>query len=96
MGKYLGKNIIKNLSSKFIQEPLDHAKQSATDALKTTSKEEIQKTAEAAGDLIANKIANKIEKVPKNSTQDASETVESETEIPKILNLKKMMIYRNA
>ena len=31
----------------------------ATDALKTTSKKVIKKTAEATGDLIGNKIANK-------------------------------------
>ena len=53
------KNIGKNLSSKYSQEILDHAKQSATDAFKTASKREIQKTAEATGDLIRNKIANK-------------------------------------
>ena len=39
---------------------LDHAKKSATDALKTSLKRVIQKTAEATGDLIGNKIANKI------------------------------------
>ena len=32
------KNISKNLSSKYGQKLLDHAKQSATDALKTASK----------------------------------------------------------
>ena len=34
--------------------------QSATDVLKITSKRVIQKTAEATGDLIGNKIANGI------------------------------------
>ena len=33
-------------------KPLDHAKQSAKNALKTTSKKVIQKGAEATGDLI--------------------------------------------
>ena len=42
-GKNMGKNISKHLSSKNIQELLDHAKQSATDALKTSSKRVIQK-----------------------------------------------------
>ena len=32
--KNVGKNISKNLSSKYTQKLLDHAKQSATDALK--------------------------------------------------------------
>ena len=38
MGKNIGKNITKNLSSKYNQKILDHAKQSATDAIKTASK----------------------------------------------------------
>ena len=42
MGKNVGKNISKNLCLK-CQELLDHAKQSATDALKTALKEAIQK-----------------------------------------------------
>ena len=48
----------KNISSKYSQKLIDHAKQSATDALKTVSKRAIQKTAEATGNLIANKIDN--------------------------------------
>ena len=38
MGKNIGKNISKNLSAKYSQKRLDHAKQSATDTLKTTQK----------------------------------------------------------
>ena len=37
-------------------------------------------TAEATGDLIGNKIADKITKVSRGSPQNTSETVESETE----------------
>ena len=51
MGKSIGKNLSKMLSGKYYQKFLDHAKQSATDALETTSKIVIQKTAEATGDL---------------------------------------------
>ena len=58
MGKDIGKNISKNLSGINSQKLLDHAKQTATDVLKTTSKRLIQKTAEATCDLIGNKIAN--------------------------------------
>ena len=58
MGKHIGKNISKNLSSKYSQKILDHAKHSATDALKTVSKRAIQKTGEATSDLIGNKIAH--------------------------------------
>ena len=39
---------------------LDHAKQSATHALKNSSKRVIQKKTEATGDLICNKIANTV------------------------------------
>ena len=44
MGKHFRENISKNLSSKYSQKILDQAKQSATDALKTTSKRAIQKS----------------------------------------------------
>ena len=50
---------------------------------KTASKRGNQKTAEATGDLICNKTANKITKVSKESPQNNSETVKSETEKPK-------------
>ena len=53
----------KNVSSKCIQKTLDHAKQSATDAVKTASKIAIQKTEEATGDFIGNKITNQFTKV---------------------------------
>ena len=46
MGKYIGKNICKNLSDKYIQKPLVNAKKSATDAFKTSTERAIQKTAE--------------------------------------------------
>ena len=38
MDKSIDKNISKSLSGKYSQKLLDHAQQSATDALKTTSK----------------------------------------------------------
>ena len=81
MGKYLSKN----LSGKYSQKFLDHAKQSATDPLKTASKTAIQKTAEGTGYLISNKIADKITKASKTSQQNNSETVtnEDDKEIPK-------------
>ena len=43
MGRNIGKNISKNLSNKYSQRLIDHAKQSATDTLKTASKRVIQK-----------------------------------------------------
>ena len=63
----MNKNIGKNLSGKYRQKFLNHAKQSATDAINTASKREIQNTPEATGDLIGNKIANEIKKASKTS-----------------------------
>ena len=72
MGKNIGKNISKTLSGKnspgmlaMRQKLLDHPKKSATVAFKAASKRAIQKIAEAAGDLSAYKIANKIRGVQK-------------------------------
>ena len=50
----------KSLSNKHGQKLLDSAKKSTTDAIKAASKRAIQKTAEATGDLIGNKIVDKI------------------------------------
>ena len=57
------KNIGKNISNKYNKKLVDNAKKSATDAIKTTSKRAIQKTAETTGDLIGNQIADKITSV---------------------------------
>ena len=51
--------VAKNMSNKYGQKLLDSVKKSTTDAIKTTSKRANPKTAEATGDLIGNKIANK-------------------------------------
>ena len=95
--KNIGENIRKNLSGKYSQKILDHFKQSGTDAFKTASKRAIHKIAEAAGDLIRNKIANKINKVSKNSHQNNSETVtnENDKEIPKERYISQKHLVRN-
>ena len=67
--KKMSKNIGKKLSSKYWQKFLNHAKQSAKDAFKNDLKRAIQKTAESAGDLIENKIADRITKDSPNNTQ---------------------------
>ena len=54
-------------------------KTSTTDAIKTASKRAIQKAAEATGDLIGNRIADKITSVakkPSNNNNDDDENVE--------------------
>ena len=45
------------MSNKFSKKLLHTAKKSTADAIKSASKRAIQKTAEATGDLIGNKIA---------------------------------------
>ena len=67
MGKNIGKNTSKSLDSKYSQKRLDHAKESATDAFKTSSKRVIQKRVEAISDLIGNRFAHKITRVSKTS-----------------------------
>ena len=48
----------KNIGNKYGKKLFDTAKKSTTDVIKTASKRAIQKTAEATGDLIGNKITN--------------------------------------
>ena len=63
------KNIGKHVSNKYSQKLLDTAKNPTTDAIKTASKRAIHKKAEATGDLIGNKIADKITSVSKKSNE---------------------------
>ena len=71
----------KSLSNKYFQKLLNSAKKSTTDAIKTDSKRAIQKTAEATGDLICNKIADKITSISKKKSphNDGKEDVEITT-----------------
>ena len=64
------KNMGKSLSNRYGQKLLDSAKKSKTDAIKTASKRAIQKAAEATGDLIGNKIADKITSFSKKSNNN--------------------------
>ena len=57
----------KNLSNKCSQKLLDYDKESTTDAIKTASKRAIQNKEEATGDLIGNKIEDKITSISKNN-----------------------------
>ena len=79
MGRNIGKNVSKNLSGEDSQKRFYHAKQSTTNALKTASKREIQKTTEAvfciSNSISNNKISDTITKVSKTSPQNSSETV---------------------
>ena len=82
--KNIVKSISKNLNCKYSQKILDYAKQSETDAVKASSKRVVQKTAEATGDLIGNKIADTNTKVSKTLPQNNAETITNRHEkIPK-------------
>ena len=76
------------MSNKYSQNLLDSAKKSTTDAIKTASKRAIQKTAKANGNLIGNKITDKITSISKSpkefhSKELHSKADENETEKPK-------------
>ena len=71
MGKNVGREISKTLTSNYSQILLDHAKQSVID--KTTPKRAIQRTAGATDDLIRSRIANRIMKVSKTSRKNNPE-----------------------
>ena len=58
----------RSMTNKYGKNLVDTAKKSAADAVKAASKREIQKTAEATGDLIGNKIADKITSVSKKKS----------------------------
>ena len=55
----------KNFGNKYGKKLMDTATKTGIDAAKTASKRVVQKTAEATGDLIENKIADKITSIGK-------------------------------
>ena len=95
------KNMGESLNNKYGQKLLDSAKKSTTDAVKTASKRAIQKTAEATGDLIRNKIADRITSVSTelyskkkpdkelNNNDDETENVEIATPKRRCISLEK-------
>ena len=93
--KNMGRNankVAKNLSNKYGQKLPDSAKKSTTDATKTVSKRAIQKIAEATGDLIANKIADKITSVSKKKPTKELPNDETKEEDVEIATPKKRYI----
>ena len=69
----------RSMSNKYGKKLVDTGKKSATYAIKTASKRAIQKTAEATGDLVGNKIADKIKNVPKKKYNNNNDDVELTT-----------------
>ena len=68
----------RSMSNKYGKKLVDTAKKSATDAIKTTSKRAIQKTAEAKGDLAGNKIADKITSVSNKKSTKKLPTIDED------------------
>ena len=68
----------RSLSNKYGQKLLDSVKKSTADGIKTASKRAIQKTAEATGDLIGNKIVDKIRSVSKKPAEELHNNDETE------------------
>ena len=79
----------KSLSNKYSQKLLDSAKKSTTDAIKTSSKRAIQKTAEATRDLIGNKIADKITSVSKKPSNDNNNNNNNNENVEKTAHKKR-------
>ena len=61
--------MIKQLRKKYSQKLLHSAQKSTKEAIKTASKTGIQKPADATGDLIGKKLADKITSISKKSSQ---------------------------
>ena len=83
------KNMGKNLCNKYGQKCLDSAKKSTIDAIKAASKRAIPKTAEATGDLIDNKTADKITSVSKKKPAKELTYNEIEEEVQITTNKKR-------
>ena len=70
----------RSMSNKYGKKLVDTAKKYAIDAIKTASKRGIQKTSEATGDLVCNKIADKITSVSKKSNEKLP-TIDEDAEL---------------
>ena len=78
-----------NLSNKYGKQLLDTATKTGLDALKTASKKLVHKAAEATGEFIGNKIADKITKrkpVPDENSGDVEEIIIPPENREEILN----------
>ena len=66
----------RKFSDEYGKKLMDTATKTGIDAAKTTSKRAVQKTAEATGDLIGNKIADKITSIGKSKEKEKTKKVE--------------------
>ena len=89
----------KNFGNKYGKKLIDSATKTGIEAAKTTSKRIVQKIAEATGDLIGNKIADKTTSIgkPKKNTQKKTEVIyilpEKRQQIIDHLRLSWMQFY---
>ena len=74
-------SVARSMSNKCGKKLVNTAKKSATDAIKTTSKRAIQKTAETTGGLIGNKIADKTTSVSKKKSTNKLPTIDEDAEL---------------
>ena len=70
----------RSMSDKYGKKLVDTATKSAADAIKTASKRAIQKTAEATGDLVGNRTADRMTSVSKKSTKKLP-TIDEDAEL---------------
>ena len=68
--RYSFLSFAKNIGDKYDKKLMDTATKTGIDAAKTASKRVVQKTAEATGDLIEKKIADKITSVGKSKSKE--------------------------
>ena len=66
----------RKLGDKYGKKLMDNATKTGIDAAKTTSKQVVQKTAEGTGDLIGNKIADKITSIGKSKEKEKTKKAE--------------------
>ena len=69
-------HLLKMLVINMVKKLMDTAAKTGIDAAKTASKRVVQKTADAAGDLIGNKIADKITFIDKSKEKEKINKVE--------------------
>ena len=69
-------HLLENLVNKCDKKLMDTATKIGIDAAKTASKRVVQKTVEASGDLIGNKISDKITSIGKSKEKEKTKKVE--------------------
>ena len=85
----------KNIGNKYGRKILDKSMDAGKDFAKIAGKKVLTKSAEATGDLIGNKIADRITKSTKNKAQKEDDRIMEETQEILIPPEKREQIIRN-